>query len=358
MKLAIYGANGYQGKLIVTEATRSAEVILVGRDAARLREAAATIGLPEADVRPAAADDHDALVAAFREADAVINCAGPFTPTGAAVVRAAIAAGRHYVDTAGEQSYLKEIFDTFGAAAEAVGVTVVPAANDACVPADLVAGLLAERLGPLEEISSIHVITGGGGPSRGSLRSVIESMDLIKAGGLGYDGGAWRVGIPARHTSIILPGGSEAVPVAKFPLCEVVTIPRHVQVRHVEGLAEAALSARLSVPLDPAIIAGLPEGPTEEDRRTQRFTYVIDAVATDGRHGRGVVQGPDTYGTTAVIAVESARRLAANPAKPGVLAPGQAYDPAGFLDSLLPHGVHWTIEVGGDFGVASLDVRR
>ncbi|MEU6430474.1 saccharopine dehydrogenase NADP-binding domain-containing protein [Microbispora sp. NPDC046973] len=354
MKIAVYGANGYQGRLVLTEAVRRGlNVVLVGRDAARLRHAAATVALSNPDIRLAGpdirvapADDHDALVAAFRAADAVVNCAGPFTPTGAAVVRAAIAASRHYVDTAGEQPYIKAVFDTFGARAQAAGVTVVPAANDACVPGDLIAALLAERLGPLEEITSVHLITGGGGPSRGSLRSLIESIDIIKAGGLVYDDGDWRAGLPARKTSIILPGSAQAVPVARFPLSEVVTIPRHVRVRHVEGLAEAALAARLSVPIDPSIIAGLPEGPDEQARATQRFTYLIDAVALDGRRARGVVEGPDTYGTTAVIAVESVRRLVAGSAKPGVLAPAQAYDPAAFLRSLLPHNVHWTIQEG------------
>jgi short subunit dehydrogenase-like uncharacterized protein len=344
VKIAVYGASGYQGKLVLAEAIRRGmSVVLAGRDATRLQQAASALGMSSPDIRLAGVDDHDALVATFGDADAVINCAGPFTPTGAAVVRAAIASGRHYVDTAGEQPYVKTVFDTFGAAAEAAGITVVPATNDACVPADLIAALLAERLGPLEEITSVHVITGGAGPSRGSLRSVIESIDIIKAGGLVYDDGDWRVGVPARKTSITLPGTTEAVPVAKFPLTEVVTIPRHVEVRHVEGLAEAALSARLSAPIDPSIITGLPEGPDEEARATQRFTYVIDAVALDGRRARGVVEGPDTYGTTAVIAVESARRLIADPAKPGVLAPAQAYDPTAFLDSLLPHGVRWTI---------------
>ncbi|SEG22634.1 Uncharacterized conserved protein [Nonomuraea solani] len=345
MKIAIYGASGYQGKLVLAEAVRRGlSVVLAGRDAVRLRHAADAAGLSSPDIRVAPVDDHDALVAAFGAADAVVNCVGPFTPTGAAVVRAAIAAGRHYVDTAGEQPYVKSIFDTFGAQAQAAGVTVVPAANDACVPADLIAALLAERLGALEEITSVHLIAGGGAPSRGSLRSVIESIDIIAAGGLGYHDGDWRTGLPARTTSIFTPRSAEAVPVAKFPLSEVVTIPRHVRVRHVEGLAEAALVARLSVPIDPSIIAGLPEGPDEQARTTQRFTYLIDAVALDGRRARGVVEGPDTYGITAVIAVESARRLITDPAKPGVLAPAEAYDPTAFLDSLLPHDVRWTIE--------------
>ncbi|MFC4585478.1 saccharopine dehydrogenase family protein [Sphaerisporangium corydalis] len=343
MKIAIYGASGYQGRLVLAEATRRGlEVVLVGRDAGRLRRAAAVTGLTGADVRPAAVGDHQALVAAFRAADAVVNCAGPFTPTGAAVVRAAIGAGRPYVDTSGEQLYLKRIFDDFGAEAAAAGVTVVPAATDGCVPLDLVAALLAGRLGPLESITSVHLIAGGGTPSRGSLRSLIGSADAVGTGGLQYVDGGWRAGGAARSASITVTPGSAAVPLAGFPLPEVVTIPRHVKVRRVTGLVEAALVARLAVPMDPAVVAGLPEGPAEDDRRAQRFTYVADAVAVDGREGRAVVEGHDTYGTTAVIAVESARRLAAAPAEPGVRAPAQAFDPAGFLAFLAPYGIRWT----------------
>lgn len=150
--------------------------------------------------------------------------------------------------------------------------------------------------------------------------------------------------MPARRTAITLPGQSEATPVMAFPVPEVVTIPRHIRVRHVQGLTEAALGDRLNTPLTPDIIESLPEGPDEDSRRTQRFTYVLDATGTDGRRTRGIVRGPDTYGTTAVIAVESARRLVADPAKPGVLAPAQAYHPAAFLDFLRPHGIQWIIE--------------
>ncbi|MGN9844172.1 saccharopine dehydrogenase family protein [Nonomuraea sp. H19] len=345
MKIAVYGASGYQGKLVLTElARRDIETVLAGRDLARLEEAASAVGLPGAERRLADTSDHEALVSAFRGCDGVINCAGPFTSSGEAVVRAAIAAGCHYVDTSGEQLYVKKVFDTFTTEAENAGVTVVPAANDGCVPVDLMAHILADRLEPVEEIITTHVVVGGGGMSRGSLRSVVETIDAIKAGGMAYDDGDWRPGMPARHTAIRLPGQSEATPVMAFPVSEVVTIPRHIRVRHVEGLTEAALGDRLNTPLTPEIIESLPEGPDEDSRRTQHFTYVLDATSTDGRRARGIVQGPDTYGTTAVIAVESARRLIADPAKPGVLAPAQAYHPTAFLDFLIPHGIQWIIE--------------
>jgi short subunit dehydrogenase-like uncharacterized protein len=74
------------------------------------------------------------------------------------------------------------------------------------------------------------------------------------------------------------------------------------------------------------------------------LTYVLDATSSDGRRARGVVQGLDTYGTTAVIAVESACRLISDRAKPGALAPAQAQHPAAFLDLLVLHGIQWSIE--------------
>jgi short subunit dehydrogenase-like uncharacterized protein len=55
------------------------------------------------------------------------------------------------------------------------------------------------------------------------------------------------------------------------------------------------------------------------------------------------VQGHDTYGLTGVIAVEAARRLVADGAQPGVLAPAQAFDPTSFLAFLASHGISWTI---------------
>ncbi|GIH48340.1 Uncharacterized conserved protein [Microbispora rosea] len=345
MKIAVFGANGYQGKLVVAElARRGVEAVLVGRDPVRVAEAAASVGHPDAERRVAAVDDHPGLVEALRGCDAVVNCAGPFTPSGAAVVRAAIAAGLHYVDTAGEQLYINGVFETFAAAAEAAGVTVVPATTDACLPADLLAHRLAARLGPLDELTSTHVIVGGGGPSRGSLRSVIETIESVRAGGLTYDDGAWRPGVPARRGAVTLPGEPEAIPVARFPLPEVVTVPRHVAVRHMEGLAEAELVERLNRPMPAEVVARLPEGPSEESRRGQRFTYVLDALGADGRRARGVVRGADTYGTTAVIAVESACRLVAEPVRAGVLAPALAFDSLAFLDRLARRGIRWSIE--------------
>ncbi|MGH8880693.1 MAG: saccharopine dehydrogenase family protein, partial [Stackebrandtia sp.] len=203
--------------------------------------------------------------------------------------------------------------------------------------------LVAAKTGPLAEMTVSHVITGGGGPSRGSLRSALATIDAMTGGGLTYHENVWRTGLPARHQMITLPDG-QSVAMASLPLCEVVTIPRHVEVDHVETLVEAALKARLGTPVTAELIDSLPDGPADHDRAGQRFTYLIDALDHQGHHTRGTIRGRDTYGTTAVIAVEAAMRLATGDITAGVLTAAQAFDPVGFLDALSDHGLSWTIQ--------------
>ncbi|HEY3870550.1 MAG TPA: hypothetical protein VGM10_19455 [Actinocrinis sp.] len=213
------------------------------------------------------------------------------------------------------------------------------------MPGDLLAHLLAAHLGPLDELISAHLIEGGGGPSRGSLRSVLAIRDALRSSAeLTYRDGAWLPGVPAARDEITFPGDDEPTRVVGFPLQEVVSVPRHVRVRRVQSVAEAALAA----PITPAMIEGLPDGPPEAERQKQRFTIVIDAISMEGEVARGV----DTYGTTAVIAAEAARRLVVGVmgtagksiVRPGVRAPAEAFDPADFLDWLAPHGLSWSIK--------------
>jgi short subunit dehydrogenase-like uncharacterized protein len=328
MKIAVYGASGYTGTLVVAELRRrDIEAVLVGRDADRLRAVAAG-----AEVRPA---DIDHAGTAFQGCDAVINCAGPFRLLGEPVVRAAVAAGCHYVDIAGEQGYLARLFD----AVEAPEVSVVPGVNDDGLPSDLLAHLVAEQVGPVRELV-VGIDLAAGNPSRGTLRSALANLDTFTAGGLGYGDGRWAHDIPASRTSMAFL--DKDVPVVKFPLPAVVTVPRHVRAGRVEGVARQDLAAAF-VGVTTETVESMPVGPPEESRRAARWVLAVEAVGEDGRHARGVVHGSDTYGITAVIAVEAARRLVADGAKPGVLAPAQAFAARDFLAFLEGHGVTFDV---------------
>ena len=346
VKIAVYGASGYTGRLVIAElARRDIDVVLAGRSPERLGEAAVEAGAPYAEVRRAELDDTATLAGALRDCDAMINCAGPFIASGAAVVRAAIAAGCHYVDISGEQLYLKQIFDTFAVPATDAGVTIVPGVNDDGLPSDLIAHLTAQRVEPVEElVIALDLTRSGAAPSRGTLRSALANIDAFTDGGLGYRDREWHPNVAARRTSMTFPGSSEPTPVARFPLPGVVTVPRHVPARQVDGFAKADLMTAFSA-VTPDLLASVPDGPSEQSRRATRWTIVAEALGRDGRWARGAVSGPDTYGTTATIAVESARRLVADGAEPGVLAPAQAYDATAVLEFLTRHGARWSVEI-------------
>ncbi len=213
--------------------------------------------------------------------------------------------------------------------------------TDGGVPGDLLARLLADHLGePLHEVLTGHSAVGGGGMSRGSMRSLLGTADVVKSGGLVYEGGEWRADAPPRLAELEFPGQG-AVAMSRFALPEVVGIPRHVRVEHVQGFIEADLAARFSGTTVPEeAVNAFPEGPDAAARQGQRWTVVVVATTPDGRRATGIAEGFDTYGTTAAIAAEGILRLD-GPA--GVRAPGEVLPAASFLDALATHGVTWRI---------------
>ncbi|MEV4113252.1 saccharopine dehydrogenase NADP-binding domain-containing protein [Nonomuraea sp. NPDC049695] len=344
MKVAVYGASGYTGRLVTAEAhRRGLDVVVSGRDESRLREVA-----EGAEVRVANVDDAAALARAFDGCDVVIGCAGPFSKVGDPVVQAAITAGTHYVDTSAEQMFLRHVFDTYAEQAEQAAVSVVPAVGFDILLADMIAHLAGARVEPLDELT-IAYQTNDFDMTRGSIRS---SLQVLKDGDLAYEDGRWRPaeGLAVKRTSFTFPGQTEERLTVRWPGAEIVTVPRHVRARRVEIITDAAvfspeMISLMQLPADEwtAVIDQLPEGPSTERRPAADFTIVAEAVGTDGQRATGVVHGTDIYASTAVFAVEGARRLVAGEAKAGVLSPAQAFDSAAFLDYLAPYGVEWNV---------------
>ncbi|WP_051022072.1 saccharopine dehydrogenase NADP-binding domain-containing protein [Nocardia pneumoniae] len=342
--IAVYGATGHTGGYLLTELRRRGLTpILVGRDADRIRAAADAADLSGADVRVADLTDHAALVAAFTGADVVISSLPAYVNHGAAVLAAAIEAGAHYTDMSGEQLFLKRVFDEFGPRAAAAGVTVVSGITDSNAPGDLLGYLTSRRVaGPADVVLS-HLSKSGGNGSKGSAKTVFASLDWFRGGGWHYADGELRTGAAARHDKMIFPGDTEPTAVAKFPQPPVLTIPRHSDVSYVEGVLATSILDTLSG-FTAELIDTLPDEPSSD----LRYDLVVDAAGTDGRLVRGVVSGVDSYRDSALMAVETAVRLAEGAAAPGALAPAEAFDATDFLDALAPFGITWRIEETGE----------
>jgi short subunit dehydrogenase-like uncharacterized protein len=366
--IAVYGATGYTGALVAHELRRRGlDARLAGRDAeklARLADALAAAGGSGAvETHAVALDDATGLRALLDGCGAVIDCAGPFVRYGEPIARAAVEARVPYLDTTGEQPYMRMLQERYDAPARAAGVALVPAMGFDYVPGDLIAHLVAQGVEPLRELVLAYA-TERLQPTRGTARS---ALGMFAAEAISYADGAWHGGRlrPGRRRFPFPPPLGDQ-PVLPYPSGEVLTVPRHVRTRRMTTLltvATVAGSARaapllpllapaaalaLRSPLRHAVepaLARMPEGPSEQARRAARFTIVALAVGEDRKTRRAVVRGGDVYGLTAVTAVHGAALLAAGEAaRAGVLAPAEAFDPADFLAALAPHGVAVELE--------------
>lgn len=358
--IALYGATGYTGRLVAAELRRrGADFILAGRSQAKLERLSGELG--GAETRVAALDDPAALRGLLEPCAAVIAVAGPFQLHGEPVLRAAVETATHYLDTTGEQPFMRRVFEEFGAAASERGAALVTAMGFDYVPGDMIAALTAEGMGPLEELALAYSVEGFGA-SRGT---ALSAIGMLSGGDV-----EWREGRLAPASQKVSRGTFEfPAPIGRqrmvrYPAGEHVTVPRHVGTPTVRTMLSAsavipdprlAAAAPLTMPplrlalrtplrrLAEAGIARLPEGPAPEARAKARFAIVCDATAGAGRR-RGIVRGPDMYGLTARTTVEGALRCAARGFdRSGALAPSQAFDPRDFLDSLADFGVSYEL---------------
>jgi short subunit dehydrogenase-like uncharacterized protein len=355
--IVLYGATGYTGRLVRDELVRRGlDHVLSGRDPDKL----ASLG--GARVQAARLDDDHALRQLLDGARVVINCAGPFTLAGDALVRAAIWTGTHYLDSTGEQTFIQMVFERHGEAAQRAGVALLPSLGFDYAPGDCLARLVAAGLEPLDELVLAYSVEDFG-MTRGTLRSGLEMM---KGGDLVYEDERWRPapgGIFKASFDFPPPIGRQRM--SRYPSGEVITVPRHTRTREVTSLLTTATAAPLdaAAPVMPyalpalglalrtplrgvlnRVIGLLPEGPKLDDRRAARFTIVARARAGDSSR-QGVLRGSDVYGLTAVTLSHAAELLSAPGfSGSGALGAAAAFDPAAFLNHLGDFGLSWELE--------------
>lgn len=331
MPLAILGVTGYTGRLVLAEARRAGlEVRLVGRR----REALEQLAAPGEDVLVADARDEDALRDAFQGAKVVASCAGPFLELGLAPVEAAVSVGAHYLDTTGEQAFVRLVHDRIQA-----GTVVLPAFGFDYVPGDFAARLAADHVeGPLDEVVVGYSVTGTS-TSRGTRATVAAVMGQEQ---VAYAGGRLvpsRFGATTR--TLHFPFGEKTC--VEWSGTEPLTVPRHTDVQNVRSyfrapaaVAESGRVGKLLSPLFGAVARFGSVGPSEERRRKSRFTVVAEATGLAGT-GHAVLTGSDVYGLTARLIVRGAEALLAGEARgSGVLAPAEAFDARTFAARLAP----------------------
>jgi hypothetical protein len=248
----------------------------------------------------------------------VINCAGPFAETALPVAEAAIRAGVPYVDVAAE---LEANLDTLSLTAD---TAVVPAMAFFGGLADLLA---TAAMGDWTAADEVHVAYGLSGwrPTAGTLAAGRVSRERRDGKRIRFAGGRLEYrddALPTREWPFPEPLGPRPV-LGEFSMADIVTIPRHLQVRDVVSY----------MTVDAA------EGLAAAGERDAAETFVVDVVVRAGDEERRIVaRGEDIYAVSAPLAVEAVDRILTGRVKvKGVAPAGEMFDAAGFLRALAPH---------------------
>jgi short subunit dehydrogenase-like uncharacterized protein len=356
-RILVYGATGFTGRLVVDELRRRGVApALGGRSRPALEELAESVG--EDELRVADATDPASLAGLCDGIGAVVNCAGPFVRFGEPVLRCAVEAGAHYLDTTGEQAWMTRAIDLCDAAADRRGVTAILAHAFEYAVGDCLARIAVEATPGAETVEVVNRVEGFG-TSRGTKKSALDALlrpALAVVNGRRREEPAFAVRTTARFPDDDTPrtalsfGGGEVLSAPTFaasvrnvrtylavPPAAAAVLPT------LSGVAGTLLGGRLRGLLERRIDA-MAAGPGDE-RRDQAWWVMARVRAPGGAGVRATASGYDSYGITAVIAALGARWLLEGRAKrAGVLTTAQAFDPRAFLDALAPSGVSWRLD--------------
>ncbi len=367
-RIAVYAATGFLGRLVTSELqSMGCRLRLGGRDAVKLQRLAQATG---ADVEWMAADveDEGALRRLLAGCGVVVNCAGALSGLGDRLVTAAIAAGAHYVDAAGEQPFIRQIFERHGEAASRRGSALVPAFGLDYALGDCLAAVVARGHQPAREVLVAYAIEGADVSA--------NSLKFAGQAPLGhevlFESGAWRkprTEIYRRTVTFPAPFGPQ--PMARLAAGEIVTIPRHVRTDTVTALiiARALVPHPRLVPFFPYLrplialvrrtplrhlltlvprVQALASAKADTVPTPPRFSIVVDVLGKDGSKARGIVEGTDFHRVTARTLAFGARRLASPDFRlSGALAPASVVTPESLFADLAGLGVSWRIEEPG-----------
>ncbi|MCA8256880.1 DUF5938 domain-containing protein [Burkholderia sp. AU31624] len=179
--VVVYGASGYTGMLIMDWLIdQNIPFTAVARNAGRTKEMMAqrVVRLESATYEIIEAEHNvDSLVHAFSGAKVVCSTVGPFFNFGLVAVEAALKAGCHYLDTTGEQHFIRQVREQFDEQYRQAGLLLSPSNAYMYSFAEIAAELALETPG-IDALETSTLTRGprgaGAGVSVGSTATIFE----------------------------------------------------------------------------------------------------------------------------------------------------------------------------------------
>jgi saccharopine dehydrogenase-like NADP-dependent oxidoreductase len=221
--VVVYGASGYTGRL-VCEFLRDYGIpfVAAGRDASKVKAAMESnvAGIETADYEVAEVNhDVESLTELFSGAKVVCNMVGPFARFGHETVQAALAAGAHYIDTTGEQDWVRDCDEKYGQQFADAGLLLSPGVAQMYTTGEIAAELCLETPG----LDTLDIaVFWGGSPTIASTQTILYNAAtspaayLVRNQYVDHDPteGHAQLVIPGQHElGLALPWGGTSHPV-------------------------------------------------------------------------------------------------------------------------------------------------
>ena len=334
--ILLFGATGYTGKITARAlADRGADFVVAGRNRAKLDRLAEETGA--AGVRVVDATDVDGLTDALAGVKVIVTCVGPFLELGHTAVEAAVRAGVHYVDSAGEGPFIERLIRDRHEDALRAGIAMAPAMGFDEVPGDVATALAVDGL-DLPDVTLTYAFPSQA--SAGTLRSV---LGIIPSKALWTVDGKTRPVATAEETRWApMPPPLGPQPAVSFPLAICHLAPLHAKVSSFRTFSTTGtwqrIAMKATMPAVTALLSSdavrslarkvvdrLPEGPGDDARERGKWTILAEATTAEGGWRNVALTGTDVYGLTGRTLAAAATTMAANDySGRGVLAPVQA----------------------------------
>lgn len=324
----IYGAYGYSGRLIATEAVRRGHrPMLAGRDAQRVKALAEELGLAW---RVFGLEDVQNTAHALHDTSLVIHCAGPFSSTARPMLEACIQAHAHYLDITGEIDVF-ELAKSLDGRARTAGVTLCPGTGFDVIPTDCLARKLADQLPDATELDLGFV--GGKSLSPGTAKTTIEAMK--RGVTIRVDGKLEQRNNGYLETTIDFGGGPRnATPISWGDVSTAYTSTGIPNIRvFLPASKKTIKSMRVANALRPLLrlgvvqgflkrrLAGNVQGPDAAQREKQRMLVWGEVRNAKGKAVTGFVETPNGYEMTSWGPVLIAEHILQTQPEPGYTTP-------------------------------------
>ncbi|HEY8011789.1 MAG TPA: DUF5938 domain-containing protein [Rudaea sp.] len=332
--VVIYGVTGYTGRL-VAEYLREHRVpfIAAGRDGKRIKEVLDKIpGIENAEYDIVEVEHTTAALTNLLKGSKVLcNMVGPFMTYGPEAVDACLAAGVHYTDTNGEQNWMLDCEQRWGAKFAAKNLLLAPGIAQMYTTGEIAANICLETSG-LDTLDIL--VLWKGFPTYASTQTIfsiltadfyyLEQNQYVKW----QPGAKAEVVVPGQHqTALALPWGGTAHPVwfkndPRVANCKVmggvfertvmdgVVALNQVIDEKIKPLPPAQQQVELSK-MAASMQAGMPP------RENPRINISVDSVHASGPLGRAhcVIHGNCNYKQTGLLQAYAAYHLIQAPPK-------------------------------------------